>query len=70
MQGVNREFDELKKEYCYKCFSEFGVAESGMPSLLLAEKAFQHIANVKDLLSHYIESTDDGQIKAFVWYCD
>ena len=70
MQGVNREFDELKEEYCHKWVSEFGVTESGMPSLLIAVSLLpsysQHIANLKDVLSHYIGSTDDGQIKAFV----
>ena len=65
MQGVNREFDELKEEYCHKWVSEFGVTESGMPSLLLAVRMCQHLANVKDLLSHYIGCTD-GLVKAFV----
>ena len=66
MQGVNREFDELKKEYCNKWVSESGVTESGMPSLLLAVRGCQHMANVKDLLNHFIGSTDYGHVKAFV----
>ena len=62
VQGVNREFDELKKEYCNKW-----VLESGMPpSLLLVVRGCKHMADVKELLSNYIGSTNDGMIKAFV----
>ena len=43
VQGVNREFDELKKEYCNKW-----VLESGMPpsSLLLVVSILYFIAYI------------------------
>ena len=66
MQGVNREFQELKREYFNKWISKSRVTEPGIPSLLLAARCCQHVEDVKDLLTYYIGTTDDGQIKAFV----
>ena len=66
MQGVNKEFSELKREYFNKWVSNSRVTEPGIPSLLLAARGCQHVADVKDLLSHYIGTTDDGRFKAFV----
>ena len=47
MQGVNREFQELKREYFNKWISKSRVTEPGIPSLLLAARGCQNVADVK-----------------------
>ena len=56
---MNREFAELMLEYCNKWVSESGVTEPGIPSILTV-RSCQHLADVKDLLGHYIDFTDNG----------
>ena len=72
MQGVNRGFEGLVKEYRVKwlldskseleAVAPLNVDNGFAAAILSATRLANHEDNVKDLLSNYI----DGQLKAFV----
>ena len=64
VQGVNRGFAQLLKEYSDKWLFE-AVTPLGSV-LLVAVRLANHMDNVKDLLSNYIGRNNDGDMKAFV----
>ena len=73
VQGVNRGFGGLLKEFCDKWLLKYvaplnvdnGFAAAILSTTRLARLA-NHVDNVKDLLSNYIGRNNDGQLKAFV----
>ena len=69
VQGVNRGFEGLVKEYMAKWLLE-AVAplnvDNGFAAAILSAQLASHFDNVMDLLSNYIGLNNDGQLKAFV----
>ena len=63
VQGVNRGFEGLVKEYMAKWLLDVDVA---VDNVLSATRFANHVANIKDLLSNYIGRNNDGHFKAFV----
>ena len=70
MQGVNRGFEGLLKEYSDKWLLEdvapLNVENGFATAILSAVRLANHVDNVKDLLSNYIGRNNDGGMKAFV----
>ena len=70
VQGVNRGFEGLVKEYMAKWLLEavapLNVDNGFAAAILSATRLANHVDNVKDLLSNYIGRNNDGHFKAFV----
>ena len=74
VQGVNRGFEGLVKEYMAKWLLEAvaplnvdnGFAAAILSATRLALRLANHTDNVEDLLSNYIGRNNDGHFKAFV----
>ena len=70
MQGVNRGFEGLLKEYSDKWLLEavapLNVDNGFAAAILSAVRLANHVDNVKDLLTNYIGRNNDGDYKAFV----
>ena len=70
MQGVNRGFEGLLKEYSDKWLLEavapLNVDNGLAAAILSAMRLSKHMDNVKDLLTNYIGHNNDGELKAFV----
>ena len=70
MQGVNRGFEGLLKEYSDKWLLEavapLNVDNGFAAAILSAVRLANHMDNVKDLLTNYIGRNNDGQMKAFL----
>ena len=70
MQGVNRGFEGLLKEYSDKWLLEdvapLNVDNGFAAAILSAVRLANHMDNVKDLLTNYIGRNYDGGMKAFV----
>ena len=70
MQGVNRGFEGLLKEYSDKWLLEdvapLNVDNGFAAAILSAVRLANHVDNVKDLLTNYIGRNYDGGMKAFV----
>lgn len=69
VQGVNRGFEGLVKEYRVKwleAVAPLNVDNGFAAAILSATRLANHEDNVKDLLSNYIGNNNDGQLKAFV----
>ena len=68
VQGVNRGFEGLVKEYRVKWLEAVAPlnVDNGFAAAILSAQLASHFDNVMDLLSNYIGLNNDGQLKAFV----
>ena len=68
VQGVNRGFEGLVKEYMAKWLEAVAPlnVDNGFAAAILSAQLASHFDNVMDLLSNYIGLNNDGQLKAFV----
>ena len=68
VQGVNRGFEGLVKEYRVKWLEAVAPlnVDNGFAAAILSPRLASHFDNVMDLLSNYIGLNNDGQLKAFV----